>query len=227
MNKILYTPLDLPPIPKEITIDIIKNLYHYIPVQANVDRLRKEKRFWMSEWKILKLRVNSEIGTNQPHFRGQYSSGKYEWTKEAIEFMPSTIKWIEEFLPFKELKYIAALVSNGSVVSHTDVSHWTPPELVDKISKEDPSMYRFLLDGNIDRNSFFVENDKVGKIYTSLPNNSPGWAMSATACYHGNDQVESDKKLLLYVMGDLDVQKHTELIRRSVTKFRDYVIYDK
>jgi hypothetical protein len=226
MNNILFVPLDLPPIPKELTIEGIKNLYHYIPNSNSKEQLRDEKRYWMSEWKVLKLRVNTDIGTKQAHFRGQYSTGEYEWTSEARILMPNTIKWIEEYLPFKNLKYIAALVSDGSVISHTDISHWTPAELVQEIAKTDPSMYRILLDGSIDSNSFFIENDRVGKKYVTLPTDSPGWAMSGTACYHGNDQTESNKKLLLYVMGDLDLDRHVRLIEKSVNRFKEYIIYD-
>ena len=227
MSNLLYTPLDLPPIPKELTMDRIKNLYHYIPVSENIEQFRKEKKFWMSEWKVLKLRVNSGIGTDKSHFRGQYSTGEYQWTNEAYELMPETIKWMETHLPFKQLKYIAALSSDGTVVSHSDLSHKTPTHLVKEISNSDPSMYRFLLDGKIDPASFFVENDRIGKIYTTLPDDSPGWAMSATSCFHGNDQIEGNKKLLLYVMGDLDLNKHAELIKKSISKFNRYVIYDK
>lgn len=227
MNDVLYTPLALPPIPKELTMERIKDLYHYIPETENVEQFRKEKKFWMSEWKVLKLRVNSDIGTDKAHFRGQYSTGEYMWTDEARRLIPKTIEWMETYLPFKQLKYIAALASNGIVVSHSDLSHKTPVGLVKEISDSDPSMYRFLLDGNIDANSFFVENDRIGKVYTELPDESPGWAMSATSCLHGNDQIEGNKKLLLYVMGDLDLNKHAELIKKSVSMFSRYVIYDK
>ena len=48
--------------------------------------------------------------------------------------------------------------------------------------------------------------------------------MGTYSCAHGNDQSLSGQKLLLYVMGDLDTERHLDLIGRSYDKFKEYAI---
>ena len=61
----------------------------------------------------------------------------------------------------------------------------------------DPCFYRLLLDGDLNRDTFYIFTKTLGKVYCTLPRSSPGWAMGSYSCAHGNDEVEPNKKLLL------------------------------
>jgi len=88
----------------------------------------------------------------------------------------------------------------------------------------EPSIYRLLIDGNIHSNSFYVATMSAGKKYIKMPNDSPGWAMGCYSCAHGNDEKISNQKLLVYLMGDLDTEKHNDLIESSYAKYKDFAI---
>jgi hypothetical protein len=72
-----------------------------------------------------------------------------------------------------------------------------------------------------------VSSDTTSKTYTKLPKDSPGWVMGATSCLHGNDDSVTGHKVLCYAMGDLDQDRHYELIERSYNKYKDFAVVDK
>lgn len=222
LNDILWVPLDLPAVPKDLTLKNIS--YTFVP-KFNRDQIQKlelEKKHHLYAWNSFIIR--SPVRYSYKAYSSQLDDIEWKYTDEALIACPNLLKYIEDNLPYKNLKFIAAISSRGAVPMHFDHT-----ENISEIEKEfykinDPCYYRILLDGSVNDKTLYVYTKPLGKKYCKLPANSPGWAMGSYSCAHGNDELLSEKKLLLYVMGDLDIGKHRSLIERSYDKFKDHAI---
>lgn len=224
LNDILWVPLDLPPVPKDLTLENIKSLYTYQPRLTEEQRedLMKKKEHHQYAWDCFHMRLpTTEV--LRPYYN-QVSDIEWEWADKAKSRCPGIISYIEKELPFKNIKYVTAISSIGSVPLHLDLKEDIPQEEKDFYKSNDPCFYRFVLDGTINENSFYVYTKTLGKIYCKFPKGAPGWVMGSYSCAHGNDEEIPFQKLLMYVMGDLDIEKHQSLIERSYNKYRDYAI---
>lgn len=229
LKKILYCPLDLPPIPKEITMDNISELYDYSPPtdQNTIDEWNKRGLYSLTAWKVIKLRTKPEDEAQvKSRWFAQNEPGNWEWTAKAKMYTPGLIKWIEDNLPFKDIRYCTALSSVGTIKAHSDIPFNAPPEITDYHKGLEPSLYRLVLAGDLIENGFYVSSDNTPKTYTRLPEDSPGWTMSATRGLHGNDDHVSNHKVLCYAMGELDTDKHYDLIERSYLKYKEFAVVD-
>jgi hypothetical protein len=229
-NNILWVPLDLPLIPKELTLDNIKENYSYVP-DLDTETEKKyaaEKRHHAYAWNVLKLHVpkHSYQSKTPPLslYETQNDDVAWTWTDEARALCPGLIDYIEKHLPFSKLKYVSAISSRGTVPMHVDHTENIPLEEKIYYTENDPCYYRLVLDGKINKDSFYIWTKKLGKVYCRMPENSPGWAMGSYSCGHGNDEELPTQKLLLYVMGDLDLSRHKNLIQNSFERFKDYSI---
>lgn len=215
IKDLLYCPLDLPPVPKDITLD---NFSSFDTLKLPPTTLQNEKQAWKA---LMMRRALGGVSSydNQLNFNLQW-----EWKPEIIQRAPNLIHWVHHNLPFKKTTVIAVLSSQKKINPHTDVQPHKQKEPINEFYRSwDPSMFRFLLDGVMIRNGFFVIRGGE-KVYTELPPPSPGWAMSFD-CIHGNDDPVCDQKILLYAMGEVDVPKHTELLNRSLEKYGQYAVY--
>ena len=221
-NKILYVPLDLPIIPKDLLLENIS--YTFVPENnfVKTEELKLKRKHHLYVWNSFRLRI-PENSVDQP-YETQMDDIEWAWSYDALLRCPNLIKYIETYLPFKKLKYIAAISSRGEVPMHFDHKENISEEERQFYKQSDPCYYRILLDGTINDDTFYVYTKTLGKKYCKLPDNSPGWAMGSYSCAHGNDESLSGQKLLLYVMGDIDIEKHQELIGRSYDKFKEYAI---
>jgi hypothetical protein len=222
LNDILWVPLDLPSVPEDLKLENIS--YTFVPDldKDKKQQLRDQRKHHLYVWNSFRLRIPRD-NVEQPYDE-QVSDVDWIWTEEALSICPALIDYIETYLPFKKLKYVAAISSRGEVPMHFDHK-----ENISEIEKQfyksnDPYYYRLLLDGTINDNTFYVYTKTLGKKYCKLPDNSPGWAMGSYSCAHGNDEPLSGQKLLLYVMGDIDTSRHLDLVERSYNKFREYAI---
>lgn len=224
LNNILWLPLDLPLLPKEITLDNINPLYTYKPRLSQEERqqLMDNREHHQYAWDCFHMRL-PKTEVLKPYYN-QVSDIDYEWTDVAKENCPELINYIETQLPFKNIKYVTAISSIGSVPLHLDLKENLPLEEKQVYTDNDPCFYRFVLDGTIHPNSFYVYTKKLGKVYCNFPDTSPGWVMGSYSCAHGNDEELPFQKILMYVMGDLDIDKHQELIQRSYSRYKDYAI---
>jgi hypothetical protein len=229
LKKILYCPLDLPPIPTEITMGNIESLYDYSPPNDPevVDEWNKRGLYSLTAWKVVKLRTKPEDESQvKSRWFAQHEPGNWEWTSKAKTYTPQLIKWIEDNLPFKDIRYCTALSSVGTIKAHSDIPFNAPPELLAYHRSLEPSLYRLVLAGNIIKDGFYVSSETTPKTYTQLPEPSPGWVMGATSGLHGNDDSISNHKVLCYAMGELDQDKHYALIERSYLKYKEFAIVD-
>lgn len=225
MNEILWTPLDLPPIPKELTLEKFHS--HTATWKPNVSQeereiLQEQRKHNEYAWNSFRLHVPKDHA-DRP-YDNQVKNVEWQWTEHAISICPELIKYIEQHLPFSTFKYITALSSNGTVPLHIDLTSDIDPFTKSYYKQNDPCFYRLLLDGKMNENSFYVYTKTLGKVYCTLPHSSPGWAMGSYSCAHGNDESIPHQKLLLYVMGDLDIDRHVSLIERSVQVYKKYAV---
>lgn len=230
INNILYCPLDLPPLPSSFTKENISQYYDFLPV-TDPEEIRKisSRPGYKSAlaWKIVFLRKLQNLPRNTSTWLTQFNDGDWQWTPVIKNNFPELIDWIETHLPFKTIKYSIALSSIGPVFEHSDMSNLTPQQFRDIAKLQDPSFYRLHLDGPLIENGFYVKNDTIGKQYTKQPESSPAWVMSSSYCTHGNDDKISENKILAYVMGDLDYDRHKKLVLQSYEKYRDYAILNQ
>lgn len=224
INNILWTPLDLPLPPKELTLETLKDRYTFVPNISEEQRteLEKEKKHHLYVWNSFRIHVpNNDI---KNPYETQVSDLDWNWTDEAKKFCPQLIDYVKEHLPFKKFKYITAISSNGTVPMHLDLTDNISQNEKNYYRDNDPCFYRLLLDGEIHRDTFYVYTRTLGKVYCTLPSSSPGWAMGSYSCAHGNDEDIANQKLLLYVMGDLDLARHRDLIERSAKIYKEYTV---
>jgi hypothetical protein len=230
LKKILYCPLDLPTFPKELTLAKLETLYDHIPPTDPdvVNAWNAQGLYSLTAWKVLKLRTKPEDKTKvRSRWFVQNEPGDWTWTEKALNNAPILVKWFEDNLPFKDIRYCAALSSVGTIKSHSDIPFNASQELVDYHKQREPALYRIVIDGDIIDNGFYVSSPTTPKTYTRLPETAPGWVMGATSCLHGNDDAVSGHKILCYAMGDLDEDRHYELIERSYKKYKDFAVVDK
>lgn len=224
MNNILWTPLDLPLPPKELTLDRIKDYYTFVPQVSEEQRLELEqqKKHHLYAWNSFRIHVPNDNVENP--YETQIENFDWHWTSEAQTLCPRLIDYIKLNLPFRRFKYITAISSNGSVPMHLDLRADVDQEEKNYYRDNDPCFYRLLLDGSLHKDSFYVYTNTLGKIYCTLPESSPGWAMGSYSCAHGNDEADANQKLLLYVMGDLDLDRHRDLVERSAKIYKEYAV---
>ena len=230
LKKILYCPLDLPPLPKELTISSLENLWDHSPPTdtETIRKWNKEGYYSLTAWKVFKLRTKQEDKSKiRSRWFIQNEPGDWSWTTKCQTHAPMLIQWFEQHLPFTDIRYCAALSSVGWIKRHSDIPWDAPEELIKYHKHHEPALYRFVIDGDLIENGFYVSSNLTPKTYTTLPKDSPGWVMGATNCLHGNDDTVRNNKVLCYAMGDLDRDKHYELVERSYLKYKDFAILDR
>jgi hypothetical protein len=222
-KKLLWVPLDLPPIEKEITLNNIHLFYNYVPAVTEDERAQyaKQKQHYKYAWNTFRLR---EADQDSVGWETQNLTKKWNWTTDATKHCPKLISYINTYLPFKQLKAASIMSSNGEVPTHLDMSLTAAYEEKKNYLEHEPSIYRLLIDGTVHNKSFYVATVSAGKRHVTMPLESPGWAMGCYSCAHGNDEKESNQKLLVYLMGDLDTEKHNALIEASYNKYKDFSI---
>ena len=225
LENLIYCPLDLPPIPRgEMTLGNLHTFDLFVP---DVIINRDDQRTRIGGWDFISLRSLKHNGqTLHSKLSLQLTTGDWDWTPNAKKSIPLLIKWIEQHLPFKQITTCFALSSLKKVDAHSDI----PSLQVDPKSKyyydNDPCMFRLLIDGSFINNGFFVQQGDA-KTYVALPKESPGWVMSASQCLHGNDDPIKNNKILCYMMGIVDGERHQQLLADSYAKYKNYAIFSK
>lgn len=129
-------------------------------------------------------------------------------------------KTIMDSLPFK--KGIAAVLNLHTTVlsEHQDI-------IIDSSNPESPERYNVLLTPHYGQDSFFIAKSKYNsRIYPTMLQEYPVYAFNNKDIYHGADPV-LENRIIMVCGGLIDHKKHQELIKRSVEKFKEYVIQYK
>lgn len=155
---------------------------------------------------------------------------------------------IEKYLPFDSITLCKLSRANIDVDAHVDDSYTSfkgPKDNCKLISEEyrqhqlktEPCGYRILIEG--DRTSLYLSdgepdviNQKLiysNKTYTKsciIPETTDCFALQSYGSMHGvNKTPGDDNRLLCFIIGWLNEEKHNELIKRSEERFKDYVHY--
>ena len=73
---------------------------------------------------------------------------------------------------------------------------------------------------------FQKDKDIEDRLYIKHPNNLTKWfAVNNYDALHAADlPTDPDRKIIMTISGELDIVKHREILKRSLEKFKDYII---
>jgi hypothetical protein len=163
---------------------------------------------------------------------------------------PELVNYVQTYFPFTEITLLKLVRANKDVKPHVDdsyVDYKGPSKDYNLISKEfrdhqvetDPCGYRLVIAG--DRKSLYVcdgapnvvdgeliYGEHTNKKYCEMPADTDCFVLKSYGSMHGVDKTINDEnRLLLFVIGWLDTEKHTNLIKKSMRKYNKYAITER
>jgi len=160
------------------------------------------------------------------------------------------VNYVQTHFPFTEITLLKLVRANKDVKPHVDdsyVDYKGPSKDYNLISKEfrdhqldtDPCGYRMVIAG--DRKSLYVCNgapniidenlvygENTNKKYCEVPIDTDCFVLKSYGSMHGVDKtIDDDNRLLLFVIGWLDKEKHNKLITQSIRKYKKYMIKEE
>ena len=141
--------------------------------------------------------------------------------KEELGPYQEYLKTLTEQLPFEELHNVRFTRQLDVVKPHVDV--WPNSVDVDRFNKyksTEPCGYRFVLKGKTDSLKIRYK-DKV--LDANLPKVPCLYIINSTEAVHFLNQ--DPERMTLYVRGFVDVEKHRDLLHKSIIKYKDYALY--
>ena len=73
--------------------------------------------------------------------------------------------------------------------------------------------------------SLHVENSKGEKIYPTLPETTDWYCIGSTDVRHAVEKLDQGR-MIIFTHGQMNSDKHNELIKRSLEKYADYAVWD-
>lgn len=196
MNKILYMPIDLPAY--DTPLELIENFTPKAPEGRNV----------AYEFEYQKLTTTpGEYGISE-----WLNYGKFE-------------KWLESLLPIKQIVNVRINHYTKDGGMHRDfVYPKDNKELWNHCNKLEPCGYRMVIQG--DRNfKLDIEKSNGEIVYPTFPEETNWYAISGTETLHGGMKEDPDR-YILFTNFWVDEPAHSDLIKRSMEKYKEYIIYD-
>jgi len=216
MPTILYTPLDIPvnlPNSQELYDWALKNTFRentykqfelgwftHSPIAACIDPV---------DWRDVNM-----LHKVENYLKNQYVNDKTVYHPEFKKLFPNIIDAIKQ-LPFKELTGASVKIQYGPTFAHRDDLH-----SIEDTDLKEPKRITMLL---TEFSTLWLETDR--KFYPKVTPGYPIYAFNNSDCKHGSDFVEGKIRMILDTAGILDSKNHSELIRRSIAKFPNEVIY--
>ncbi len=165
--------------------------------------------------------------------RAKYMRGlEWVWDREFKARFPEFIALVES-LPFSEITFVNLIENRTPVPSHQDLVEeaWNARSVRQFIETHrdlEPCIYRILIRGPRENPRFYLarkekEADERQRFYVRLPEETSTFAMNGTQLFHGAEKLESEK-LLCFISGFLDRERHLALVERSLTRYQDYAI---
>lgn len=213
----IFCPLDIPNIPNK---------------QRILDTFAGDETFaWWREETLLGEK-NLSIPFGKP---GQ-------WTEKSKKY-PQLVEWIKQYFPFEYFVYIRIARSKGNVWPHVDANYAKAPLphhmtmeqwMIDHIRQNEPAGYRFIVGGSRS-NLYMCKNydpeykDQTildqHKHYCTIPESTDAFVINHQDQPHGVDVDESDRERLVgFVIGKLDIDKHKKLLNISSSKYRQHTV---
>ena len=143
--------------------------------------------------------------------------------RQDLDIFQIKLKKLVEHLPFTSLNNVRFTIQNSIVSPHLDVNlRDCPAKKFIYYRNIEPCGYRFILKGSKAALKIHTQ-DRIIKV--DMPCVPGGYLINSTSCYHS---VEVDEqRLTLYCRGDLDIQKHNTLIKQSILKYPDKIVYQE
>jgi len=157
------------------------------------------------------------------------------------------VEYVKTHFPFKDIVLFKLIRANRDVKPHVDDNYIDfngPSKDYNTISKEfrdhqlntEPCGYRMVISG--DRSSLYLTNGAPevinGKLTygeiteyqnTHVPLDTDCFALKSYGSMHGVKKTkDDDNRLLLFIVGWLDKDRHAELVQRSYEKYKDYAV---
>ena len=212
----IFTPLDIPPIPNK---------------QSILDKFIGEEKFaWWKEETLLGVKdLTKPFGEPKT------------WTASAQQRYPELLEWIDDNFPFEYMFYVRLARSTGNVDPHVDGNYIKAPhphhmtitqEMFDHQRANEPIGYRFVVSGSRDTlymcNEYDYSKDMSNqkKVYCTIPDDTDAFLINNCTQPHGVDVKEGvdDDRIVGFILGKVNIEKHQELIERSKNKYSKQVI---
>lgn len=149
----------------------------------------------------------------------------HELYESFIEGNPDFMEWIK-YLPYTDFINVKIHRQDKTDVPiHIDLL-WPGRDLehYNHLYWNEPCGYRVVMKGEARQKTYVVGPD-MKRHYVNMPDNweTNTYIMNYTTCIHG---VDSDPgRDILFFQFNLDAEKHHELVKRSVEKYKDYALY--
>lgn len=158
-----------------------------------------------------------------------YEGTHFDWDPIFENRFSDLVEWFNA-LPFIELHGVTLVTQTADIPEHMDIFGMNNSiTYYEMFRRYEPRYYRviFTLPGDtVARNqSFFVTQEYGGeRAYISIPEGTSTIALSSSTCYHGATWRRGHYKTTAAIYGNLDVEKHLSLLRRSLDRYPDYTI---
>ena len=124
-------------------------------------------------------------------------------------------------LPVTDIILFTHKIQQTAVLPHYDY-HGEYNELYEHFIENEPVGYHIILHGKADSLEIFNGKEWVTPILPKVP---IAYLLNLTSCIH---RVKKDYlRETLYIQGWLDIEKHNQLIERSLKKYADLAIYNQ
>lgn len=204
LENIAFTPIDLPGISFKEEL-----LSAFNEVQTNM--------IWDHWLEYILLDDSNPYGTERC------------WKEETKEKFPLIIEYIKTYLPFEQMMGAKFFRAASSTPRPTHVDFWDKDSSWYDYHTKYPFMgYRILISGN--RKSFYVckdRGDPKDRVFTDLPLETDTFLVPfATQCHSSTSTVDDDPgRLILLLDGVVNQEKHQQILRRSIEKYKDYCVF--
>ncbi len=216
-SDILFLPLDVPALPGK---DEILSAFG-----------EGERYVWWNEETLL-----GEKDPSKP-----FGTSEAPWSRRALSHYRALVDHIERHLPFSSLVYVRLARALQPIPPHVDENYEVPPfahhmpaapEFIAHLKSLEPVGYRFLVSGSRDTLYLAEKYDPAyrdlnpgRKTYCRIPDQTDFFLIHNSVHPHGVDTNDRDgDRLVGFILGYLDPQKHEELVTRSYERFKPFAI---
>ena len=201
---VLYTPLDLPALEFDRE-EFIK--WHEAKRWANRDNINYDRKNFIAPW-LVSFAYHVDYG----------------WCNRFMKVIPNFQDILYNHLPYTDITYVNFLEQKIPCMLHQDVG--SRP----KDKSQEPGAYKAFMVYD-DPLMYFQKGSKLEevddeKLWINHPNELTKWfAINNYDAYHAAELPEKPKrKIIMTIMGKLDHDKHQVILKRSLEKYKDYLI---
>jgi hypothetical protein len=167
------------------------------------------------------------LHTADPRFYQTDDDTRFEWDPVFQRTFGPLTEWFESF-PFIRIDGVTLVTQTADVGEHMDIfGMHNSVSYYEMFRAVEPRYYRTIFAGDDEgRNEAFYITQSFGgeREYVRLPPETSVMAMSSSTCYHGSRFNRGHYKSTAAMYGLLDVERHLQLLERSVARYPDHAI---